>query len=120
TDDVITLDSIAAKFGRPLAATDQTRIFASSRRAAVDAFIADLSQQRKTLIDISSGDLMDPLTQWHTHHAGRTGEIGRHQHILTKAQVLEVERRLGDWMNRFSYKRTPSRSAKEAARNQAG
>src|SRR5262249_49734470 len=104
-DDVTTLDRIAACLQRPLAATDRMRIFASHRRAAVEALIAELPERRTTMKDISSDDLMDPVTQWHTHHAGRTGEIGRWQHMLTEAQVSEVERRLGDWMDRFFYQR---------------
>jgi hypothetical protein len=103
TDDVTTLDCIAGMFRRSLAASDRSRIFASSRRAAVEALIAELPQQRTTLIDKASGDLVDPVTQWHTFHAGRTGEIGRWRRMLTEAQVLEIERRLGDWMVHFSY-----------------
>jgi tetratricopeptide (TPR) repeat protein len=104
-DDVTTLDRIAACLQRPLDAIDRTRIFASHRRAAVEALIAELPVRRTTMKDISSDDLMDPMTQWHTHHAGRTGEIGRWQHMLTEAQASEVERRLGDWMDRFFYQR---------------
>jgi tetratricopeptide (TPR) repeat protein len=110
TDDVTALDRIAGTFQKSLAATDRARIFASSHRAAVEAFIAELPRQRTTLIDISSDDLMDPVTHWHTHHAGRNGEIGRWRHMLTEAQALEVERRLGDWMDRFSYQRNTARA----------
>jgi hypothetical protein len=49
------------------------------------------------------------VTHWHTHHAGRTGEIGRWRQMLTEEQVLEVERLLGDWMDRFCYSRYAAR-----------
>jgi Sulfotransferase domain len=106
TDDVATLDRIAGIFQHSLSASDRTRIFESSRRAAVEALIAELPRQRTTMKDISTEDLMDPVTHWHSHHAGRNGEIGRWRHMLTKEQVIEVERRLGDWMDRFSYEQT--------------
>jgi hypothetical protein len=105
-DDVTTLDRIAASFHRSLVASDRTRIFASSRRAAVEALIAGLPQQPTSLINVARPDrVLDPVSQWHTHHAGRSGEIGRWRHMLTEAQALEVDRRLGDWMDRFSYHR---------------
>jgi hypothetical protein len=43
-----------------------------------------------------SGDRLDPRTHWHTHHAGRSGEIGRWRHMLSAAQAAEVEAALGD------------------------
>jgi tetratricopeptide (TPR) repeat protein len=111
TNDAATLDRIAGTIHHSLAATDRMRIFASSRRGAVETLIAELPHQRTSLIEISSDDLMDPVTQWHTHHAGRTGEIGRWRHMLTEAQVFEVERRLGDWMDRFFYQRNKTSPA---------
>jgi len=105
-DDITTLDRIAESFHHPLPATERARIFASTRRAAIEAFIAELPQLPVVRINLRRpGHFADPVTQWHTHHAGRTGEIGRWQHMLTEAQVSEVERRLGDWMDRFSYQR---------------
>jgi hypothetical protein len=103
-DDVTTLDLIAGTFHKPLAVTDRTRIFACSRRAAIEGFIAELPRRLTTRIN-SRRRMFDPVTQWHTHHAGRTGEIGRWRHSLTKGQVSEVERRLGGWMDYFSYQR---------------
>ena len=106
TKDVMTLDRIAASFHRSVSASDRARIFAANRRAAVEALIADLPQQPTSLINVARPDeVLDPVSQWHTHHAGRTGEIGRWRHMLTKPEALEVERRLGDWMDRFSYGR---------------
>jgi hypothetical protein len=105
-DDMTTLDRIAESFQRPLAATHRVQIFASTRRAAIEALIAELPRQPIRLFNVARpSHLADPVTHWHTHHAGRTGEIGRWQHMLTEAQVSEVERLLGEWMDRFSYQR---------------
>jgi hypothetical protein len=105
-DDVATLDRIAESFHQPLTATDRMQIFASTRRTAIEALIAKLPRQRIKLINRSRpGHLADPVTHWHTHHAGRTGEIGRWPRMLSEAQVSEVERLLADWMDRFSYQR---------------
>jgi len=103
-DDMATLDRIAESFHQPLPATERTQIFASTRRAAIEALIAELPRQPVKLINASRPDhLADPVTHWHTHHAGRTGEIGRWRRMLTKVQASEVGRLLGDWMDRFSY-----------------
>jgi hypothetical protein len=103
-DDVTTLDRIAESFHQPLAAADRTRIFASSRRAAIEAFIAELPRRPTSLVNLTRpSHLLDPVTHWNTHHAGRTGEIGRWRRMLTRAQASEVERRLADFMDRFSY-----------------
>jgi hypothetical protein len=103
-DDVTTLDRIAETFKQQLTASDRDRIFASARRSAVEALIAELPRQSK-LLSGRSGDLFDPTTHWHAHHAGRTGEIGRWRQMLTETQAAEVERQLGDWLDRFAYQR---------------
>ncbi len=110
-DDIRTLDRIADTFHEQLNATDRARIFASSRRTAIEAFItSELPRRRYKLVNVQRpGHFADPVTHWHTHHAGRTGEIGRWRQMLTEEQVLEVERLLGDWMDRFSYSRYAAR-----------
>ena len=52
----------------------------------------------------TSGDVLDLTTQWHRHHANRTGEIGRWRHELTLPQVAGVEQRLQDWMAACGYR----------------
>ncbi len=52
------------------------RIFNGLQRAEVEKYIAGLPQRPGVLQDRISGDLPDPATQRHTHHAGRSGEIG--------------------------------------------
>jgi len=103
-DDIRTLDRIAETFREQLTPTDRVRIFGSTRRAAIEAFITELPRRPGKLKNPERpGHFADPVTHWHTHHAGRTGEIGRWQKMLTEAQVRAVERLLGDWMDRFSY-----------------
>lgn len=74
-DDPATLDRIARLIGGDhLTAAARTSIFAATRRTAIEAFIADLPSRGSTLRDARSGDMVDPQTQWHAHHAGRTGQ----------------------------------------------
>jgi hypothetical protein len=106
SDQVTTLDRIAASFNQQLAPVDRARIFAAVQRKAVEAFIAELPR-RPQQMSAHPGDLFDPWTHWHAHHAGRTGEVGRWRQVLNDAQVSEVERRLGEWIDRFAYQRRP-------------
>ena len=104
SDQATTLDRIAESFNQQLAPVERARIFAAVQRKAVEAFIADLPH-RPQQMSARPGDLFDPWTHWHSHHAGRTGEVGRWRQMLNDAQVTEVERRLGDWIDRFAYQR---------------
>jgi hypothetical protein len=101
-DDPATLDLIATGFGGVLAASDRAHIFAVSRRPEIEAFIEQLDQL-PTAVRPSPGNLVDTVTQWHNHHANRTGEVGRWRHTLSQPQAAMVELRLGDWMNAFGY-----------------
>ena len=49
---------------------------------AIEAFIARLEDLPATLRHVS-GDVFDTVSQWHKHHAGRSGEIGRWRRRLT-------------------------------------
>jgi hypothetical protein len=102
-DDPATLDQIATRLGGVLSVVDRARIFADTRREAIEAHIAKLSELPTALHDAASGDIVDTATQWHTHHANRSGEIGRWRHLLTLADVAIIEQRLGDWMAAFGY-----------------
>jgi hypothetical protein len=92
--DTLTLDRIAAHLGVDLAEPDRHRIFASMQRTEVERYISHFDRLPGVLYDRLSGDRLDPKTHWHTHHAGRTGEIGRWTHMLTNPQVKQVEDRL--------------------------
>jgi hypothetical protein len=100
-----TVAALAERMGRALAPADAAAIFAQTTRAAVDAQIAAMGTLATALRDPASGDVVDTATQWHTHHAGRTGEVGRWRRLLLPAQVQAIEARLGDWMDAFGYPR---------------
>jgi hypothetical protein len=102
-DEAATLDRIAKSLGGTLSVADRTRIFAATRREAIEAHIAKLPELPTALHDAASGDIVDTATQWHTHHANRSGEIGRWRHLLTLADVAIIEQRLEDWMAAFGY-----------------
>jgi len=101
-DEPATLDRIAAGFGGALAAFDRERIFAETRRPAIEAFIEQLGKL-PTAVRPGPNDLVDTVTQWHNFHANRTGETGRWRRMLAQPQAATIELRLGDWMNAFGY-----------------
>jgi hypothetical protein len=90
-----TVGEIAAHLGFALAPAEGARIFDSLRRPEVEAYIATLGTQPGVLREYKSGDLLDPRTHWHSHHAGRTGEAGRWRLRLTPQQAAQIETQLG-------------------------
>jgi hypothetical protein len=103
TEQPGTLDRIAATFAGHLSDAERARIFAANSRANVEARIATLGTLATAIHDRASGDIIDPATQWHRHHANRSGEVGRWRHLLTLADIAMIEQRFGDWMHRFGY-----------------
>lgn len=85
---------LAAHLGLAIDAARAQNIFAANSRAAVEQHIAAMPGRPGILRDDVSGDLLDPQTQWHTHHAGRSGEMGRWRQVLTPAQAAEVVARI--------------------------
>ena len=94
-EDPATVQVIAAHLGYQLPADAIQTIFDGVSRRAVEKYIAELPKLRDILRDPISGDLLDPKTQWHTHHAGRSGEIGRWKQMLTAEQVKKIEAHAG-------------------------
>jgi hypothetical protein len=107
TEDAVTLDRIAEWFGITLPPADRDRIFAQYRRTAVEGFVASLDSLPQAQRDARSGDIFDPETQWHRHHAGRSGEVGRWRRMLMPGQVSAIEHEMRDWMARFGYEPAP-------------
>jgi len=89
-DDPATPARIADHLRIALPDTAAAGIFATLTRANVERRIAALPTTPGTLINRTTGDQLDPQTQWHTHHAGRTGEIGRWRRHLTAEQARTV------------------------------
>jgi hypothetical protein len=94
-----TLDRIAQWFGGTLDAAERERLFARHTRAAVESLIGTFDKAH----DDNIGDVE---TQWHRHHAGRSGEVGRWRRMLSPEGVATVERELRAWMQRFGYATT--------------
>ena len=97
-----TLDSIAKALGGTLDPAAREAIFARTRRTSIEAEIAGFSL-RADVHRHPNGDLVDRATQWHRHHAGRSGQIGRWRHFLDIAQAAWIEARFEHWMDRFGY-----------------
>lgn len=97
-----TLDRIAAALGGVLSPDQRATLFTDMRREAIEAAIAGLNAL-KGVHRHPNGDLVDPETQWHRHHAGRSGHVGRWRHVLDVGQAACVEARLYEWMCRFGY-----------------
>jgi len=95
-DDPATLTRLAGHLGYSPAAPALDTIFQASRRAAIEEYIAGLPSLPGVLQDPVSGDRLDPVTHWHSHHARRDGEIGRWQRLLTPAQNNLIRTRLPD------------------------
>jgi hypothetical protein len=90
-----TAAEIATHFGFALGAAETTRIFEALRRDKVEAYIATLPSLPGVLRERVSGDLLDPRTHWHSHHAGRSGESGRWRRTLTPEQAARITAQLG-------------------------
>jgi hypothetical protein len=115
-DDPATIERIAGATGLPADSDTRRRIFAETSRAAVERFIAGLGTLPGALHDPASGDVHDPETQWHRHHAGRSGETGRWRRMLREVQVRAVEGAMADWMDRHGYQRAAAPPQGDAIR----
>jgi hypothetical protein len=102
-----TLDAIVAHFGGTLPVEERDRLFAQHSRGAIENFISLLETLPRAVRDARSGDVVDLETQWHRHHAGRSGEVGRWRRMLTPWQVAAVEREMQEWMAHFGYAPAP-------------
>ena len=106
-DDPATFDRLAAVLGGALAAPARAALFTRTRRAAIEAQIAQLEDLPTAVKDPRSGDVVDQVSQWHRHHANRGGEVGRWRRLLPAEAVSIVEQRLGGWMAALGYNGLP-------------
>jgi hypothetical protein len=106
--DPATIPRIAAAIGIAADADTCARIFAAFSRDSVERFITGLATLPQAQHDARSGDVFDPETQWHKHHAGRTGEIGRWRNTLQPLQVASIEHVMADWIKTHGYAAPPS------------
>ena len=96
-------DVLATRLGGGLGAQAREELFAQSRRAAIEAKIARLKDLPTAWHNPATGDVVDRDTQWHLHHAGRSGENGRWRRLLPPEAASHVEQRLDGFMRRFGY-----------------
>lgn len=93
-NDVGAVKAIAHHLGYELIGQVAEAIFESLSRAEVEKYISQMPKMPGILRDVATGDLLDARTQWHSHHAGRKGEIGKWKEVLTPAQMREMEQRV--------------------------
>jgi hypothetical protein len=103
-----TIAQLAAHAGIAADEAACAAIFAGLRRRAVEAEIARFPTRTDVRIDPRSRDIDDPVTQWHRHHAGRDGAIGRWRHALTPDQEVEVRAALADLPELFHPRPLPA------------
>lgn len=103
TERIETFDRLAGIFGARLEPAAREKLFAASRRGAIEAFIAGLKHNPAARTDSRTGDIVDIDTQWHGHHAGRSGEIGGWRQVLPEDAARLVETRLGGFMRQQGY-----------------
>jgi hypothetical protein len=103
TDDPATFDRLAAALGGSLDGFQRATLHGSSRREVIEAKIARIEELPTMARDAKSGDVVDLDTQWHRHHLGRTGEIGRWRRLLPPAAARAIERRMPGFMRQFCY-----------------
>ncbi len=103
TEQPETFDRLAAAFGGTLPLPARESLFAGTRRHMIEDRISKLENAPTRWRNPATGDLVDTDTQWHTHHAGRTGETGRWQHFLPGDNIRKIEGRLAAFMKDFGY-----------------
>ena len=102
-DNPEALDVIASSFGSRLNDADKVRIYSETRRSYIEAFIKTFPHVSSIVAQPEPGHLVDLDTQWHTHHGGRDGEVGRWRRMLTASQISVVNKRLAESMVCFGY-----------------
>ncbi len=113
TENADSIARIAEAIGARVDAAAAARIFAENSRAAVERLIGSLDTLSRAQRGQVTGDVYDPETQWHKHHGGRTGEVGRWRRAMPEMHIREIEVMLGDWMDQAGYER--SATAKTAS-----
>lgn len=100
-EDASTVAAIARHLGYELPSHIVQSIYRGLTRVEVEKHINQMPKMPGILRDAKSGDLLDAKTQWHSHHAGRTGDVGKWQKTLAAQQAKEVERRLDFFFERL-------------------
>lgn len=100
-ENAATVADLAGHLGYRLDAQAAKVIHDSLQRDEVEKHIAQLPKLPGILRDPISGDFLDPRTQWHSHHAGRNGEVGKWRAVLTDAQTGQIMSELKYYFDLF-------------------
>jgi hypothetical protein len=92
-DNIATIPALAKLVGHEVSGVAMDGIFAKLTRSEVEKYIATLPGKPGIPVSQDSTDYLDPATHWHTHHAGRKGEVGGFRNRLTANQIQEIEQR---------------------------
>ena len=103
TDTEAVFDQMAAALGGVLSAGERHNLFTATRRSQIEEKISRLEELPTTWRNPANGDVVDRDTQWHRHHAGRSGESGRWKRLLPREGTALIERRMAGFMRKFGY-----------------
>jgi len=92
-EDTRTVGAVAEHLGYKLEKDVILAIYKSLTRSEVERHIQKMPKMPGILKSTEAGDLLDTKTQWHSHHAGRSGEIGKWKRLLDARQVEQIKRR---------------------------
>lgn len=105
TEGETVFDDLAAALGGRLTTAQRGALFAATRRERIEEKIFRLEELPTARYAPGTDDLLDHDTQWHRHHAGRSGESGRWRHLLPPHQAMAIEHRMAEFMREFGYTR---------------
>jgi hypothetical protein len=96
-------DQLAAALGGRLTEAQRADLYEATRREKIEEKISKLAALPNARHNLVTGDVLDPDTQWHRHHAGRSGTIGRWRQMLPAQEAALIERRMASFMRQFGY-----------------
>jgi hypothetical protein len=103
TDAEASFDRLAEALGGALTPAQRQALFTATRRDRIEEKISRLAELPTAWRNPATGDLLDRDTQWHRHHAGRSGESGRWRRMLPPPEVAQIEQRMAGYMREFGY-----------------
>lgn len=103
TETEAAFDNLASALGGALSPAQRASLFAATRRGKIEEKISRLAELPTAWRNPVTDDLLDRDTQWHRHHAGRSGETGRWRRLLAPQKAAQIERRMAGFMREFGY-----------------
>jgi hypothetical protein len=103
TETMESFDRLAAALGGTLTQTQREDLYEATRREKIEEKISQLAALPTAWHNPVTDDLLDLDTQWHRHHSGRSGEVGRWRHRLPAQEAALIERRMTSIMRQFGY-----------------